>query len=96
MKPVENFRNCWIIWVPIGGFDKTSTRLIDKILAKKSKNILKALDKLILTSSDESEILELTHEQKEMLQMSKEDVEEGRLISQEAMDKRNLERFNEW
>jgi hypothetical protein len=65
-------------------------------LAKKSKNILKALDKLILTSSDESEILELTHEQKEMLQMSKEDVEEGRLISQEAMDKRNLERFNEW
>jgi hypothetical protein len=75
--------------------DKIRNGLIDKILAIKNKDFLIALDNLISSSSAESEIVELTPEQKEMLQMSKEDIEEGRLISQEAMDKRNLEWLNE-
>jgi len=33
----------------------------------------------------------VTVEQKEMLEMSDKDIEHGRLISQEAMNKRNLE-----
>ncbi|MGD9993054.1 MAG: hypothetical protein AB7S69_07125 [Salinivirgaceae bacterium] len=35
--------------------------------------------------------MELIAEQKELLEMSEVDIKNGRLISQEAMDKRNLE-----
>lgn len=38
-----------------------------------------------------SDCIRLTDEQKEMLLMSDEDIKYGRLISQEEMDKRNLE-----
>ena len=39
-------------------------------------------------------MVELTAEQKEMLEMSETDIQNGHLISQEAMDKRNLEWLN--
>lgn len=78
MATVENLRN----------------GLIDKILSIKNKDFLEALDKLIASSFSESEIVELTHEQKIMLEMSEEDIKNGNLISQEAMDKRNAEWLN--
>jgi len=71
--------------------DKIRSGLIDKILTIKNKDFLVALDKLISSSSADKEIVELTAEQKEMLEMSELDIKNGRLISQEAMDKRNLE-----
>lgn len=55
------------------------------------QGFLVALDKLIASSVSESEIVELTNEQKAMLEMSEQDITNGKLISQEAMDKRNLE-----
>jgi archaellum component FlaF (FlaF/FlaG flagellin family) len=75
--------------------DKIRNRLIDKILTIKNKDFLVALDNLISSSASDSDIVELTREQKEMLEMSEDDIENGRLISQEAMDKRNLEWLNE-
>lgn len=39
--------------------------------------------------------MKLTSEQKIMLEMSEDDIKNGRLISQEEMDKRNLEWLNE-
>ncbi len=42
-----------------------------------------------------SDIVKLTNEQKEMLQMSEDDIDNGQLISQEQMNKRNLEWLNE-
>lgn len=75
--------------------DKIRNKLIDKILTIKNKDFLNALDKLISSSSSDSDRMELTKAQKEMLQMSEEDIENGRLISQEAMDKRNREWLNE-
>ena len=39
--------------------------------------------------------IELGFQQIEMLEMSKKDIEAGRLISQEAMDKRNMAWLNE-
>lgn len=78
MATVENIRN----------------GLIDKILSIKNKDFLIALDKLISSSSSESEMVELTNEQKTMLEMSEQDIKNGKLISQEAMDKRNLEWLN--
>lgn len=69
--------------------------LIDKILSIRNKEFLVALDKLISSSSSESEIVELTSEQQKMLEMSVLNIKKGKLISQEAMDKRNLEWLNE-
>ncbi|MCZ4410032.1 hypothetical protein O3Q51_14515 [Cryomorphaceae bacterium 1068] len=74
--------------------DKIRSQLIDKILAIKNKDFLEALDKLVASSSSTSDLVELTAEQKEMLEMSDDDIESGRLISQEAMNKRNLEWLN--
>jgi hypothetical protein len=79
MKTVESIRN----------------GLIDKILSIQNKDFLEALDKLIATSVSDSELVALTDEQKTMLEMSEQDIENGRLISQEAIDKRNLEWLNE-
>jgi hypothetical protein len=68
--------------------------LINKIKSIKNEEFLIALDQLISSNSFESEIVELTEEQKIMLEMSEKDIKEGKLISQEAMKKRNLEWLN--
>ena len=73
--------------------DKIRNSLIDKIISIKDKEILEAIDKLFSLST--SDIVELTNEQKEMLQMSEDDIEKGQLIAQDEMNKRNLEWLNE-
>ena len=75
--------------------DKIRSQLIDKILAIKNKDFLEALDNLVASSSLSSDVVELSSEQKQMLEMSEKDIENGRLISQDAMNKRNLEWLNE-
>ncbi|MGO2294502.1 MAG: hypothetical protein ACTH5N_03520 [Psychroflexus halocasei] len=75
--------------------DNLRNELIDKILSIKNENFLIALDQIITSSSTNSEIIELSREQKAMLKMSESDIENERLISQEKMDKRNLEWLNE-
>lgn len=74
--------------------DKIRNELVDKIISIKNRDFLEALDKLISSSSSESDVVELTKEQKIMLEMSERDIKSGNLISQEAMDKRNLEWLN--
>jgi len=74
--------------------DNIRNELIDKILSIKNRDFLEALDKLISSSSALSDKEELTEEQKIMLEMSEEDIRSGKLISQDAMDKRNLEWLN--
>jgi len=74
--------------------DSLRNGLIDKILSIKNREFLEALDKLISSTHSESEIVELTPEQKMILEMSKQDIITGMHISQEAMDKRNLEWLN--
>ncbi|RXG17846.1 hypothetical protein DSM03_101545 [Leeuwenhoekiella aestuarii] len=71
--------------------DKIRGELIDKIRSIQNKDVLVALDKLISSTTADDEIVELNGEQKEMLEMSEADIRNGRLISQETMDKRNLE-----
>ena len=74
--------------------DNIRNGLIDKILSIKNKDFLQALDNLIASSSSISEVVELTKEHKIMLEMSEEDIKNGKLISQDAMNKRNLEWLN--
>jgi phage tail tape-measure protein len=75
--------------------DKIRNVLIDKILTIKDRDFLEALDKIISSSSSKSAVMETSKEQKQMLEMSEQDIRNGNLISQEAMDKRNLEWLNE-
>ena len=70
--------------------DNIRNGLIDKILSIKDKDFLEALDKIITSTTSESDIVTLTNEQKTLLEMSEQDVKNVELISQEAMDKRNL------
>ena len=75
--------------------DKIRRELIDKIRTIQKKDVLVALDKLIASRAADDEIVALNADQKEMLEMSEADIKSGRLISQEAMHKRNLEWLNE-
>jgi archaellum component FlaF (FlaF/FlaG flagellin family) len=90
----KKIRNCKLNWNKMTSVDKIRSGLIDKILAIRNKDFLVALDNLISSSSANTGTVELTSEQKEMLQMSELDIANGRLISQEAMDKRNMEWLN--
>lgn len=74
--------------------DNIRNGLIDKILSIKNKEFLQALDNLVSSNSSTSDIIELTNEQRVMLEMSEDDIKNGQLISQEAMNKRNLEWLN--
>jgi hypothetical protein len=74
--------------------DKLKIGLIEKIQSIEDRDFLEALDNLISSGKLESEIIHLTIEQKEMLEISEFDIENGKLISQEAMLKRNLEWLN--
>jgi len=71
--------------------DKIRNGLIDKILSIKNKDFLVALDQLIVSSTSETDTVELTEAQIEMLRMSQRDIKDGKLISQDAINKRNLQ-----
>jgi len=66
------------------------TNLIDKILAIRNVDFLKALDSLVANSSQESEI-KLSDIQKKMLQMSERDISSGSVISQKELDQQDIE-----
>lgn len=74
--------------------EKIRNGLIDKILSIQNKDFLEALDRIISNDSEKSVQEILTSEQKIMLEMSEEDIKTGRLISQDAIEKRNLEWLN--
>jgi hypothetical protein len=73
--------------------EQIKSGLIDKILNIQNKEFLNALDKIISKSFTE-DIIMLSDSQIEMLEMSNDDITQGRTISQEAMNKRNLEWLN--
>ena len=65
--------------------------LIDKLLAISDKNYLTALLKLVESSAISEDKIKLSEEQKLMLEMSENDIKTGRVISQEDLDKSDLE-----
>lgn len=74
--------------------DKIKSDLIDKIISIQNRDFLNALDVLVSASSDQTELIKLSSDQKIMLEMSDQDIKEVRLITQEALEKRNLEWLN--
>jgi hypothetical protein len=65
--------------------------IIDKLLAISDKDYLTALLHLVENSKVKEGKIKLTEEQKIMLQMSEDDIAERRIISQERLDKSDLE-----
>ena len=65
--------------------------IIDKLLAISDQDYLLALQRLINSSKVEENKITLTKEQKLMLEMSENDIQNGRVISQSDLDKRDLE-----
>lgn len=62
--------------------------LIDRILATKNEQLLEAI-KSIFDSTQSEEIISLSTEQIEMLSMSDKDIEEGKLVSESELSKRD-------
>lgn len=75
--------------------DKVRNRLIDRLLSIKNETVLEEIDKIVSNKTGNSDELELSKAQISMLEISEEDIKNGNIISQEAMNKRNLEWLNE-
>lgn len=69
--------------------------LIRKILAIQNKSALERIDALVSIENTEQEPNTLTKEQKQMLEMSNDDLKKGDVISQDDMNARNLKWLNE-
>ena len=71
--------------------DVLRDNIIDKLLTKSNKEYLSALNQLVESSSVEKGFVNLSAEQISMLKISDQDIENGRLISQDQLDKNDLE-----
>jgi len=65
--------------------------IIDKLLTISDKEYLMALLRLVDHSAVEGDKIKLTKEQKLMLEMSEADIQHGRILSQDELDKKDLE-----
>jgi hypothetical protein len=65
--------------------------IIDKLLTISDKEYLMALLRLVDHRAVDGDKIKLTKEQKLMLEMSEADIQHGRILSQEDLDKNDLE-----
>ncbi len=75
----------------MNGADKIRNSIIDKLLTISNTEYLSALYQLVSKSSVNEDVVQLSESQILMLNMSDEDIENGRIISQEELDKMDLE-----
>ena len=71
--------------------DILRNNIIDKLLTITNKDYLSALYQLVKTSSFDKDTVKLTEEQILMLQLSDKDIKKGKLISQNQLDKDDLQ-----
>jgi len=71
--------------------DNIRNNIIDKLLTISNKEYLTALYKLISKSSVENDTIQLSDDQLLMLNMSEDDINNNRIVSQEELDKMDLE-----
>ena len=75
--------------------DAIRNGIIDKLLAISDEVDLMNILRIVESHSDKQEKINLTQEQKLMLELSESDIQYGRLISQEDLDNKDLEWLNE-
>lgn len=73
------------------GADNIRNNIIDKLLTISNKDYLSALYQLVSKSSVNDEAIQLSEAQILMLNMSEDDIKNDRIISQEELDKIDLE-----
>jgi hypothetical protein len=71
--------------------DNIRNSIIDKLLTISNKDYLSALYHLISTSKVNDDVIQLSEEQIIMLNMSENDIKHGRVVSQEDLDKMDME-----
>jgi hypothetical protein len=69
--------------------------IIDKLLTISNKNYLTALYQLVENSTTEEDIIQLSEEQVMMLKLSDKDIQLGKVISQNQLDKDDLKWLKE-
>ena len=70
-------------------------RLIDRLMAINNSDFLNALERMIDSSNIQDTKNSLTEEQKIMLIMSDTDIQTGRLVDQDSLNKQELEWLKE-
>lgn len=75
--------------------DILRNNIIDKLLTINNRDYLSALYQLVNSSSVSPDSVKLTEEQILMLQLSDQDIQNGRLISQDQLDKDDLQWLSE-
>ena len=73
--------------------DIIKSNLIDRIIATNNEKLLNAID-IIFESTQSEEKVKLSSEQIEMLMMSENDIECGKLISEDELRKSDIEWLN--
>lgn len=71
--------------------DNIRNQIIDKLLTISNQSYLSALYQLIDKSDVNDDVVELSEAQILMLNMSEDDIKNNRIISQEDLDKKDLE-----
>ena len=71
--------------------DNIRNNIIDKLLTISNKEYLTTLYKLISKSSVENDAIQLSDDQLLMLNISEDDIKNNRIVSQEELDKLDLE-----
>jgi len=75
----------------MGTTDMLRNDIIDKLLTISNKDYLSALYQLVNSSSVGQDTAQLTEEQVLMLQLSDDDIKNGKVISHDQLDKDNLQ-----
>ncbi len=75
--------------------DSLRNSIIEKLLTISNKDYLAALYKLVENSSVDNDIVKLSDEQILLLQLSEKDIIDGKLISQDDLDKNDLQWLRE-
>ena len=75
--------------------DNIRNNIINKLLTISNKDYLTALYKLVESSSVDEDVVKLTKEQKIMLELSDKDIKNNRVISQDQLDKDDLQWLQE-
>lgn len=75
--------------------DQIRNNLIDRLSTINNVELLNAIAQLLEASSTKNDVVKLLPAQKELLQLSEEDIKYGRLISDEDLNKEEDEWLNE-
>jgi hypothetical protein len=77
--------------ISMTGADNIRNNIIDKLLTISNAEYLAALYQLVSNSSVDEDVVQLSEAQILMLNMSEDDIKHKRIISQEELDKADLE-----